>query len=249
MKRKVLTMAALLGAASAASIFGTTRVARSSDHLDAPATKADPAADINDLYAWVDGSNLVLALTVFPAASGPTDAGLGSQFSNTVQYVIHTSSGTAFGNTSAKEDIICTFDTSQNISCWVGADDYVTGNASAASTDGGPTGLVSADGKVKVFAGLRADPFFFNLDGFHNTEHTVEGAESTLSFDEAGCPTLDPGTAATLRTQLQTNPDGGLAVDFFAPLNTLAIVVSVDKSLVTKGGTVVSTWASTHVSP
>jgi hypothetical protein len=243
-------MAALLGAASAASIFGTTRVARSSDHLDAPATKADPTADINDLYAWMDGSNLVLALTVFPEATGPTaDGGLGAQFSNTVQYVIHTSSGTAFGNTSASEDIICTFDTTQNISCWVGADEFVTGNAGLVSTDGGPTGLVSMDGKVKVFAGLRADPFFFNLDGFHHTEATVESVESTLSFDEAGCPTLDPGTAATLDTQLKTNPDGGLAADFFASLDTLAIVVSVDKSLVTRGGSVVSTWASTHMSP
>jgi hypothetical protein len=251
MKRKVITIAALLGAASAASIVGTARIARSSDHLDAPATKADPAADINDLYSWVDGSNLVLALTVFPAATGASDAGAGSQFSNTVQYVIHTASGTAFGNTSAKEDIICTFSAAQVISCWVGSDEYVTGNASVASTDGGPIGLTSADGKVKIFAGLRADPFFFNLDGFHHAEATVEGAEEAgaLTFDQASCPQLDPATASTLRTQLQTSLDGGLATDFFAPLNTLAIVVAVDKSLVTKGGTVVSAWASTHVSP
>jgi hypothetical protein len=233
-------MAALLCAAGGVAIVGTARLARSADHLDSPATKADPTVDINDLYGWMDGNNLVLALTVFPAAMGATDASPGAQFSNKVQYVIHTSSGASFGNTTANEDIICTFDATQKISCWAGTDEYVTGDASAAA------GLVSADGKFKVFAGLRADPFFFNLDGFKHTQATVESAAPSLMFDVAGCPVLDGPTAAALRTQLQTAPDGGAPADFFAALNGLAIVVSVDKTLVTKGGAIVSTWASTH---
>jgi len=233
---------AAFGAVCAVSVVGTTRVAHSSDHLDSPAVKADPTVDINDVYTWMDGNNLVLALTVFPAAMGPTDAGPGSQFSDKVQYVIHTSSGAAFGQTTANEDIICTFSVAQQISCWVGTDEYVTGDASAT------TGITTADGKFKVFAGLRADPFFFNLDGFHHAVATVEGATG-LTADVAGCPTLDPATAAALRSQLQTSPDGGAPVDFFAPLNGLAIVMSVDKSLVTKGGAIVSTWASTHRVP
>jgi hypothetical protein len=171
---------------------------------------------------------------------GATDAGAGSQFSNAVQYVFHTSSGASFGATTAKEDIICTFTAAQKISCWVGKDDYVTGDAS------GLAGLASADGKVKVFAGLRADPFFFNLDGFNNTVATVEGAEGSLAFDQAGCPLLDNGTASVLRTDLQTASDGGPPVDFFKSFNGLAIVISVDKSLVTKGGPVLSTWSSTN---
>jgi hypothetical protein len=157
--------------------------------------------------------------------------------------VIHTSSGPAFGTSTAKEDVICTFDVSQKISCWVGTDEYVTGDASQT------TGLASADGKVKVFAGIRADPFFFNLDGFKHTVATVESAAAVLTFDSAGCPILDGPTAALLRSQLQTDPDGGPPADFFARLNGLAIVLSIDKSLVTKGGAIVSTWASTHRAP
>jgi hypothetical protein len=236
MKKRIVGLSAAVGVALAASVVGTVRIARSADHLDAPATKADPTVDLNDLYTWMDGNNFILALTSFPAAT------TASKFSNAVQYVIHTSSGATFGTTTANEDLICTFDTLQNISCWLGTDEYITGNASQ------PAGLASADGKFKVFAGLRADPFFFNLDGFHHAEATVEGATG-LTADVAGCPTLDPATAAVLRTQLQTSPDGGPATDFFANLDGLAIVVSIDKSLVTKGGAIVSTWASTHKAP
>jgi hypothetical protein len=240
MKPRVIGLTAILGALSTLTVVGTARLARSADHLDSPATKADPTVDINDLYGWMDGSSLVLALTVFPAAMAGTDAGAGAKFSDKVQYVLHTSSGPAYGNTTASEDIICTFNAAQKISCWVGTDEYVTGDASATA------GLASADGKFKVFAGLRADPFFFNLEGFKNTVATVESAAPTLTFDVAGCPNLSAAQAALLRSQLQTSADGGAPSDFFAPLNGLAIVVSVDKTLVTKGGAILSTWASTH---
>lgn len=230
------TMAAM-GCACVAGVVAYASVAHSADHLDSPATKADPTVDINDLYSFMDGNNLVLAMTVFPAAT------TGAKFSDKVQYVFHTSSGAAFGATTANEDIICTFDTAQKIQCWAGTDEYVTGDASAAA------GIASADGKFKVFAGLRADPFFFNLDGFKHTVSTVEGAAGSLSFDTSGCPTLDDATAAALRGQLQSAPDGGAPQDFFKSLNGLAIVVSLDKSLATKGGAIVSTWASTHKAP
>jgi hypothetical protein len=249
MDRRTLRIAGLIGTISLVSVVLSARVAQSADHLDSPKVKLDPTTDINDLYTWMDGNNLVLAMTLFPAAmaappadAGP-DAGAGSKFSNAVQYVIHTSSGPAFGNSTMKEDVICTFDVAQKISCWVGTDEYVTGDASQT------TGLASADGKVKVFAGLRADPFFFNLDGFKNAVATVESVAGTLIFDPAGCPILNAAQGALLRTQLTTAPDGGPPVDFFAPLNGLAIVLSIDKSLVTKGGAIVSTWASTHRAP
>jgi hypothetical protein len=223
--------------ACVASIASYPRLARSADHLDAPAAKADPTVDLDDLYAFMDGPRAVFALTLFPAAT------TGAKFSDKVQYVIHTSSGSAFGATTKNEDIVCTFSTAQAIQCWAGTDEYVTGDASAAA------GLSSADGKLKVFAGLRADPFFFNLAGFKHTAATVESAASGLTFDVAGCPLLDNGTAALLRSQLQSAPDGGAAEDFFAPLNGLAIVVSIDKSLVTAGGPLVASWGATYRTP
>ncbi len=237
MRRTTLGITALLGFAGSASVVGYTTVARSADHLDSPAVIAEPAADINDQYSWMDGNNLVLAMTVFPAAV------TGAKFSDKVQYVFHTSSGAAYGTTTSDVDIICTFDAAQVASCWAGTAAYVKGDASK------PAGLASADGKFKVFAGLRADPFFFNLDGFKHTVATVESVAGTLVFDQAGCPALDAPTSALLRGQLQTSPDGGAAVDFFGPLNGLAIVVSIDKSLVNKGGAILSSWASTNRAP
>lgn len=225
----------LAAAASVAAVVGYAASALSADHQDGPATTSEPPADINDVYTWMDGSNVVLAMTVYPAA--PT----GAQFSDNVQYVFHTASAAAgLGSTSKPVDVIATFDAAQKIKLWVGTSEYVTGDASPTS------GLASADGKVKVFAGLRADPFFFNLDGFKQTALDVQGAAASLTFNEAGCPALDSNTSTALVTQLRTAADGGAPVNHFATFNGLAIVVSVDKTLLTAGGAYVSVWGGTY---
>ena len=230
--RAVATLALLAGAAG---VVGYSASALSADHQDSPATMNAPTADINDVYSWMDGNNVVLAMTVYPAA--PT----GAMFDPNVQYVLHTASGSSIITPpGATVDVIATFDASQKIKLWVGNAEYVTGDPSPAA------GLSSADGKVKVYAGLRADPFFFNLDGFKNAVATVESVASSLTFNDAGCPTLNAGQETLLVGQLGTAPDGGAAQDHFATLNALAIVVSVDKSLLTKGGSTMSVWAGTY---
>jgi hypothetical protein len=219
------------------------RSARSADHLDSPAVVADSTIDINDVYTWMDGTNFVAAVTIYPNAPNAGDGGAGALFSNAAQYVIHTSSGAAYGATNTIYDIICTFagtTAPQTVSCWAGTNDYVTGNANTTA------GITSASTKFKVFAGLRADPFHFNLAGFKHTVQTVEAAAGGLTFNDAGCPNLDSTTAGVLRGMLATQPDGGPAVDAFQTFNALAIVVSLDKSLVTGGGPIVSVWAATH---
>ncbi|MBI3328826.1 MAG: hypothetical protein HYZ81_19245, partial [Nitrospinae bacterium] len=55
--------------------------------------------------------------------------------------------------------VICKFAPNQRVQCW-GGGDYVEGDASQEA------GLTSRMGKFKLFAGLRNDPFFFNLAGF-----------------------------------------------------------------------------------
>ena len=221
--------------------------AESADHQDSPATLADPTADINDVFAFMDGTNdAVFIMTVYPNA--PT----GAMFSNTVQYVMHTASAATFGATSNPVDIIATFDASQNISLWVGSNEFVTGNASAAG------GIASADGKVKVHTGLHADPFFFNLDGFKQTVFDVAaaagdgGLPGMLAVDDAGCPNMlgNPAEAGTVDSvlvkQLASSPDGGAAQNHFGTFNTLGIVVEVDRSLVTAGGNLVTVWGATY---
>jgi hypothetical protein len=220
--------------------------AKSADHLDGDVTTADPAADIADVYSFMDGSNLVLAMTVFPFASATgVDGGAAAAFSNAVQYVFHTQSGAAFGTTKDPVDVICTFKSQTSIQCWVGTADYVTGDPSMASKP-----LVSTSGKVKVFAGLRGDPFHFNLQGFKDTESTVEGAASGLTFNTEGCPNVGAATSSALLGLLKettsTVNTSKTVADDFAGADALALVVSVDKSLVTAGGAIVSVWGATY---
>lgn len=243
MRKAVLKWMIVVGGACLATAVLRPRLTRAADHLDAPATTAEAAADINDVYAFRDtgdATKIALAMTVFPAAT------TASKFSDAVQYVIRTQSGAAFGTVANDFNIICTFNAAQTAQCWAGASEYLTGDASAA------TGIASKDGKVKIFAGLRKDPFFFNLLGFRNAVKAVKGAidGGTLVSDSTGCPDLTGGTGNAVAGLLKTNPDGGGAPeDFFKTLNTLAIVVQIDKALVTAGGPIMAVSGSTHRKP
>ncbi|MFN7955806.1 MAG: DUF4331 family protein [bacterium] len=225
-------------AAAAVAVFTLAAPAWSADHRDSPSVIADPSADIADVFAWsaADGNRVNLVMTVGRAVAEDF------QFSDHVQYVFHTQSAASFGASEAPAvNIICEFDASQTASCWAGANEYVTGDASNAA------GITSSSGAFRVFAGQRNDPFFFNLDGFNHTVAVVDSVEASLTFDDNGCPLLDDATAATLRTLLQSNADGtGPATDTFASSNILAIAVSIDKSILTSGGPILSVWGSTH---
>lgn len=209
--------------------------AHGADHGDGPAVMTDPAADINDVYVWMtpDASKLILAMTVFPFADPD------SRFSDSVQYVFHVGSGAAFGDVPDGGEIVCTFNTAQDVQCWAG-DTSVLGDASS------PAGITSQDGRLRVFTGLRNDPFFFNLAGFRETTRLVTAAAPSLTFDDAGCPAVDGPTSAALVGQLQTAPGGGPAMDHFLDANTLTIVVEVDKALVATEGPIVGVWGSTN---
>jgi hypothetical protein len=202
----------------------------------------DASATLSALYAFTDHGQTVLMMTVYPFAP-PT-----ATFSTSAQYVFHTSSGDAFGKGTSQVDIICTFAGPKSVTCWLGKDDYVTGDPSDAAHP-----LVSLNGGFRVFAGLRADPMFFNFSGFSDTVDVVRSAEGSLTFDSAGCPALDAATSSALVSTLsetatkanpsRTNPDD------FVNANVLALVVQIDPKLapaVTQGGRFVSLWASTN---
>jgi hypothetical protein len=214
---------------------------RAADHADGPRASADPAADITDVFAWMSPDATRVNLVMHLVRNATTT----SRFSDSVQYVFHTTSSASFGAAPSRElDIICVFNPAQKIRCFAGerkhVGEHIAGDASNLN------GIETADGKLKVFAGLREDPFFFNLAGFRQTSRIVAGAAASLTFDPAGCPALDAATSAALVNQLQTAPGGGPAVDNFARFNVLAIVVSVDKSIVTKGGPILAVWGSTN---
>ena len=209
------------------------------DHLDGPGVQANPAADIGDLFAWMspDQARVNLLMTVFPLATTT------SKFSSFTHYVFHTASRSAFSMAAASAvDVICDFQggSPQATQCWVGSTAYVAGDATAAA------GLSSANGQVRVFAGLRDDPDFFNAAGFNAFRQSFTGAAGSLSIDAAGCPGLNSPVATAFESQLNHGALGGAPTNLVASANVLAIVVSVDASLLTTGGPIVSVWASTN---
>ena len=227
----------LIGLAIGALLMPAISLA--ADHIDSPAAVADPAADITDLFAWMssDASKVNLVLNVSPFA------GTESQFSDAVQYAFHVNSSAGYGEAQTETLIVCEFDAAGTVECWAGADEYVTGDASAEA------GIATESGALKVFAGLRNDPFFMENTGFNTAVSTVIGAASSLTFDEQGCPALDEATSNLLVGQLQSGADGAAATDTFAGSNVLSLVVQVDKSLVNSGGPLLSVWGSTHSAP
>jgi len=229
----------------AIAVLAVSIPALAADHVDSPAATAEPTADITDVYAWMthDADMLNVIVNVAPFA------GDAAEFSTATQYAVHIGSSMAYGEAPTTEMLMCQFYTEHAIECWLG-DSYLEGDPSD------PEGIVSEDGSLRVFAGLRDDPFFFELNGFKATVETVVAAVPTLVendlIDDNGCPLLDAETGAALRGQLMSGVaapgEGGApgASDTFAGQNVLSLVFQIDKELVNSGGDLLSVWASTH---
>ncbi len=247
-------------------------ITQAADHLDATALATNPMADINDVYAWMtnSGANVSLAMTVSPFDDGT------HEFGDAVQYVFHVTRYEALPQNAAsitageESKVICTFKAADNGECWVvdpsnKVVDYVTGDFTAAG------GVASADGKLKVFAGQRSDPFAFNFGGFLAAKKAIltacgngdcpavfAGANQT---DDAGCPQFPATTVEPLVNLLTHPPAADVDLgngekcaagepDCFAGRNVMAIVVDLDKTLVTTGTKeLLGVWGSTHATP
>lgn len=231
-RRKWIALTAL--AVAGVSTAGVVAL-RAADHVDSPAASGAPDADITDVLAWMsaDASKVNLVMDWFPNAPSA------SKLAANVLFTFHvTSKATFAATTSTETTVICAFDAAENLSCWVGNADFVSGPKNANNT--------SASGKVMAFAGIKDDPFFFNLTGFKNVVSAVTAAAPSLTFDAAGCPALDATTSTTLVNQLKTGTAGAAAANDFAGQNIQTIVLQVDKSLLTGGGPILGVWASTN---
>jgi hypothetical protein len=241
-----LAALALAGATFAASS------ALAADHRDGAAAKLDPSSDINDTYAFMNEDRLVLAMTVHPFAE--SDA----LFSSAVQFVWTVDAHPAFAASLADPyapiattQVHCEFDDAQIASCWVHQDgeilDYLTGDASAEE------GIESSSGATRIFAGLRADPFYFYLSGFNDARQIVIDevtAGNVVQFAN-GCPDLSAGQLDALGDALVASGPGAQDLNDFLGANTLVIVAEVDSALFTNAGAapVVGVRASTHEKP
>jgi len=232
----VKKLASLGGVAGLAVVALLATKGQAADHVDSPSLTTNPMADITDVYSWMTGSNLNLVMDVSPLDDGTRS------FGPAVLYVFHLTSkpGLGVGAPGGTETrVLLRFASNTSVECWVtdatGTKDYVTGDPSNTA------GVTSILGKIKVFAGRRSDPFFYNATGFAAAVTAINAFTTNPGPDPAGCPTVNPSDALGVRNLLATGPDA------FAAANVMAIVVQVDKSLVTTGtNTTVAVWGSTH---
>jgi hypothetical protein len=139
-----------------------------SDHVDGPRSIGDPAADISDLFAFTSPANsarTVLAVCAFPSA------GEDAMFSNVVDYAIAVRRmtvggvGHAANFQPAADEIRFSFrfgslqrDAAGNVhQRGVGT---LPGGHQLSLTVNDENGASTPDGDVRVFAGLRSDPFY-----------------------------------------------------------------------------------------
>jgi len=223
--------------------LGVPVIAPAADHLDSPTAQSnrEPTADITDLYAWTtaDAKKLNLAMAVL------ADAQEGDTFSDAVIYQFAVSSSAKYGDPQESTLITCKFVDDTNIECWAG-DDYVVGDPSD------PEGIESDEGGMRVFAGLRDDPFFLEYNGFNNAVTAAVAAVTAnqVEFEDAkeGCPTLTDAQAGALVGALTSGNDGAPASNTFAGQNVLALVIQIDTSIVDGNGPLLGVSAATYKS-
>jgi hypothetical protein len=226
-RRRLVTAFVALAISTALAVM-----ARASDHLDSPASVANPAADIADMYAWTspEGKQLNLIMTL-----------QGHAFSDKVQYVFHVDSGKAFGHTTATTSIVCRFATANAVKCNVGKEDSVSGDP----TD--PAGLEGRNHRFRVYAALRDDPFYNNIKGLVGAYTAASTAiKNGAQVDGAGCAHFDEATVHAIVDQMG-HTDGGPAQNFLYNWTVSAIVISVDLSAISKGGKLLAVWGTTSV--
>jgi Domain of unknown function (DUF4331) len=167
--RRIYRRGALIaGGIAIAALPLLSTISRAADHADAPATKEDHAADITDVYAWHDDDKITVAVDF----AGLSEAGVPADYDAEVLYTIHVDNN---GDATSDFDILVRF--GQN-----GAGDWgvqvVDLPGIADPVVGAVEQVIDAGLGLRVFAGLRDDPFFFDLDGFKMTV-----ADGTLHFD------------------------------------------------------------------
>ena len=223
--RGVAIVAAIAAASATLTIARSTRA---SDHQDTPEVELSPRMDINDVYAFPGSSpdRIALVLTtsspITPAQSAAAafDPNLLYQLKidNTGDGVEDKVIQVTFSGTGANQQVLVRGPVAPaqagTMNTLVTSGPSVTGAAN--------TNLGSASG-MQVFAGIRDDPFFLDLEQFFRIvpdRKPVSGALSQLP---------DQPTASSFRAP-------GQAVDYLRGINTLAIVVEMPTAMLTDGG-------------
>ncbi len=158
------------GLAATAALPMLSDIVSAADHLDAPKTQTNPAADITDVYAWHTDDDKVVAVLNF---AGFTEVGGKPTLDSTILYGLHIDND---ADNVADHDVWFRFGQNANGDWGVQAEGIPGGTP----TVSGPLDTaIDAGLGLQLWAGLRDDPFFFDLDGFKTT--LMSG---TVTFDK-----------------------------------------------------------------
>jgi hypothetical protein len=191
------------------------------DHRDGPRTTGDPKADINDVYAFrspENDDNVVFALTVNPLTTPAQN--MSATLDESVSYDLNID-----GNNDLVADVTVRFRfTGDRFTVTGLGDDSITGAVTPLSTSENIAPVITTAGGIRIFVGLRDDPFIMDLNGI----------KAFLA---------NPQTPVT-----GVRPAGQTPVDAFGGTNVSMIVVELPASAVT-GGTAdsgtINAWGST----
>ncbi len=227
----------LLGVLAIGIVVVSGIMIKAADHLDSP-NSSESNLDVNDLYVFNQGNNVVFAMTVSPLAGsgaafnpdGLYQFKLDKERDGIADVVIQvTFDGTGTGQTVQVRGPSAPSVTGP------GSNTILSGSSISGRFDSNFTG-----NGMTVFAGPREDPFFVHLFGDASLTSVLNAAFTAA----LGTPVGDPNE--------QTFAFADPASDDLAGANVLAIVVEVPKSAIANalGITTSDTfyaWATTSV--
>ena len=192
--------------------------ARAADHREAPGSAGDPAADLADVYAWHDAASnrLTVVLTYdglaapVPGSAGTFDADVlyAVNIDNTGDFVADRIVSVRFAE--APRGRLGMDKKGRSAERWVMIIDNLPGSNPSVTVP--VERSVNLPGGLRAFAGLRDDPFFFDLQGFQTTLQT-----GTLAFDATRDSFAGMNASAiVLEMNLATALDGGSALNLWA---------------------------------
>lgn len=171
-----------------ASVLAVGTLVLAADHGEAPLASSDQPADIADMYAWHQGDKLYLAMT-FAGARMPAADQTGT-FDEGVLYGFHIDND---GDNAPDVDVWVRFGQNE-AGAWGVKVEGLPGTTGAVIGAAGGT-VTDTDSGLRVYSGLRDDPFFFDLQGFRDT--ATSGSLQFASLVGSGARDSLAGTNAT----------------------------------------------------
>jgi hypothetical protein len=226
-------------AVTAVSVFSVN----AADHADSPAT-SEGNLDINDLYVFENGDDMVFAMTVSPLLT-PGSATADARFNTQGLYEFKLDRE----RDGIEDAVIQVGFLGQGPGQRVNVRGPMTVNGGSQGrfvpSNGSIRGAFNtefSENGITVFAGPRDDPFFIDLFGDRSVTSVLNAAFGAALGEQIG---------ADGEQTLAFNPD---ATDDLAGLNTLAIVVQVPKGRVAEALGISTSdaffaWATTSLRP